>query len=199
MPEVAPRRASATLGREGVGTPGQPPAKNMVWVPDGEFLMGSVDFYPEECLVHRVRVDGFWMDEHPVTVAEFRRFVRATGHVTCAEREPDPDDYPDADPALLVSGSLAFQPTSGPVDLSDYRNWWTWAPGADWRHPEGPETWSRSLATSACWQPRGWCKHRGKLRVQFTCRLRVDPRRRCCLTRARIHWGGGCAGMGAVL
>lgn len=124
----------------GVGQRGPAPSKNMVWVPGGEFLMGSDDFYPEERPVHRVRVDGFWMDEHPVTVAEFRRFVKATGHVTWAEREPDPDDYPDADPALLVPGSLVFQPTSGPVDLSDYRNWWTWAPGADWRHPEGPET-----------------------------------------------------------
>jgi formylglycine-generating enzyme len=140
MAEVAPRSARATLGRDGVGASGQPPAKNMVWVSGGDFLMGSDDFYPEERPVHRVNVDGFWMDEHPVTVAEFRRFVKATGHVTWAERAPDPDDYPDADPELLVPGSLVFQPTSGPVDLSDYRNWWTWAPGADWRHPEGPES-----------------------------------------------------------
>ena len=140
MAEVAPRSARATLGRDGVGASGQPPAKNMVWVSGGDLLMGSDDFYPEERPVHRVNVDGFWMDEHPVTVAEFRRFVKATGHVTWAERAPDPDDYPDADPELLVPGSLVFQPTSGPVDLSDYRNWWTWAPGADWRHPEGPES-----------------------------------------------------------
>ena len=110
----------------------------MVWVPGGEFLMGSDDFYPEERPVHRVGVDGFWIDEHPVTIAEFRRFAKATGHVTWAERAPDPDDYPGADPELLVPGSLVFQPTSGPVDLADFRNWWAWAPGAQWRHPEGP-------------------------------------------------------------
>jgi formylglycine-generating enzyme required for sulfatase activity len=100
--------------------------------------MGSEDFYPEEAPVHRVGVDGFWMDEHPVTVAEFRRFVKATGYVTCAERAPNPLDYPDADPALLVPGSLVFRGTAGPVDLRDPRHWWAWAPGAFWRRPEGP-------------------------------------------------------------
>ena len=110
----------------------------MVWVPGGTFLMGSEDFYPEERPVHRVEVDGFWMDAHPVTNAEFRRFVKATGHVTVAERPPDPADYPDADPTLLVPGALVFRPSSGPVDLRDWRNWWAWVPQASWRHPEGP-------------------------------------------------------------
>ncbi len=139
MAEAMPASESA-LGSAGARAAGQPPAKHMVWIPGGEFLMGSEDFYPEECPVHRVRVDGFWMDDHPVTVAEFRRFVKATGHVTWAERAPDPEDYPDADPQLMVPGSLVFQPTSGPVDLNNYLNWWTWAPGADWRHPEGPDS-----------------------------------------------------------
>ncbi len=112
--------------------------KNMVWIPEGTFAMGSNDFYPEERPVHQVSVDGFWMDEHPVTVAEFRRFVKATGHATEAERAPDPVDYPDADPDLLVAGSLVFVAPDGPVPLDDFRNWWTWMPGADWRHPDGP-------------------------------------------------------------
>jgi sulfatase modifying factor 1 len=112
--------------------------KNMVWVPEGAFLMGSADYYPEERPVHRVSVDGFWMDEHAVTVAEFRRFVRATGHVTVAERRPDPAQYPGAAPDVLVPGSLVFTQPDGPVDLSDPRNWWSWVPGAQWRHPEGP-------------------------------------------------------------
>jgi len=111
---------------------------NMTWIPGGTFRMGSADFYPEERPVHRVGVDGFWMDTRPVTVAEFRRFVKATGYVTVAQRPLDPADYPDADPALLVPGSLVFQPTDGPVDLRDYRNWWAYVPGADWRHPGGP-------------------------------------------------------------
>jgi formylglycine-generating enzyme len=118
--------------------PGPPPAKDMAWIPSGTFLMGSSDFYPEERPVHAVSVDGFWMDEHPVTVAEFRRFVKATGHVTVAEQSPDPADYPDADPALLVPGSGVFRMPPGPVPLDDVRNWWEWVPGADWRHPEGP-------------------------------------------------------------
>jgi formylglycine-generating enzyme len=120
------------------GPPAEPPAKDMAWVPAGGFLMGSDDFYPEERPVHHVHVNGFWMDIHPVTNAEFRRFVKATGHVTMAEQPPDPADYPDADPDLLVPGSLVFRPTSGPVDLRDWRNWWAWVPGASWRHPEGP-------------------------------------------------------------
>ena len=78
------------------------------------------------------------MDEHQVTVAEFRRFVKATGHVTLAERPLDPADYPDADPELLVPGALVFHPTRGPVNLDDYRNWWSYVPGASWLHPEGP-------------------------------------------------------------
>jgi formylglycine-generating enzyme required for sulfatase activity len=114
--------------------------KNMAWIPGGTFLMGSADFYPEERPVHEVAVDGFWMDEHQVTVAEFRRFVQATGHVTVAERPLNPADYPDADPTLLEPGSLVFQRTPGPVPLDDYHNWWAWVPGAQWRHPGGPGT-----------------------------------------------------------
>jgi sulfatase modifying factor 1 len=102
--------------------------------------MGSEDFYPEEGPAQDVSVDGFWMDEHPVTVAEFRRFVKATGHVTVAEQAPDSTDYPDADPNLLVPGSLVFHMTDGPVDLRDFTNWWTWMPGASWKHPEGPDS-----------------------------------------------------------
>jgi formylglycine-generating enzyme required for sulfatase activity len=112
----------------------------MVWVPGGTFRMGSEDWYPEERPVHTVHVDAFWMDEHAVTVAEFRRFVKATGYVTVAERPLDPADYPDALPELLVPGALVFQRTSGPVDLDDVRNWWSYVPGASWDHPGGPGT-----------------------------------------------------------
>jgi formylglycine-generating enzyme required for sulfatase activity len=90
--------------------------------------------------VHPATVDGFWMDEHPVTVAEYRRFVKATGHRTTAESAPNAEDFPDADPEQLVPGSLVFRPTSGPVRLDDYTQWWAWTPGADWRHPEGPDS-----------------------------------------------------------
>jgi formylglycine-generating enzyme required for sulfatase activity len=110
----------------------------MAWVPGGSFLMGSEDFYPEERPVHPAHVDGFWMDTQPVTVAAFRRFVKETGYLTLAERPLDPDQYPDADPSLLVPGSLVFRRTPGPVDLDDYRSWWAYVPGARWNAPEGP-------------------------------------------------------------
>ena len=106
-------------------------------MPGGTFLMGSEDFYPEERPVRPVTVAGFWIDEHPVTVAAFRRFVKATGHVTVAEHAPDPADYPDADPELLVPGSGVFRMPPGPVPMDDVMHWWAWVPGASWRHPEG--------------------------------------------------------------
>jgi formylglycine-generating enzyme required for sulfatase activity len=110
----------------------------MAWVEGSEFLMGSDDFYPEERPAHRVHVDGFWIDAHAVTNAEFRRFVKATGYVTVAERALNSDDYPGADPSLLRPGSLVFRATPGPVDLRDFRNWWEYVPGTHWRQPEGP-------------------------------------------------------------
>jgi formylglycine-generating enzyme required for sulfatase activity len=110
----------------------------MVLVPGGSFLMGSDEFYPEEQPVHAAEVGDLWVDEHPVTNAEFRRFVKGTGWVTVAERQPDPAQFPEADPALLVPGSQVFTPSAGPVPLDDWRRWWRWQPGADWRHPEGP-------------------------------------------------------------
>jgi sulfatase modifying factor 1 len=111
--------------------------KHMVWISGGTFLMGSNDFYPEERPVHRVTVDGFWMDERPVTVAEFGRFVREIGYITLAERPLSAKDYPDTDPDLLVPGGLVFQKARGPVDLRDFRNWWRYEPGANWEHAEG--------------------------------------------------------------
>ena len=110
----------------------------MTRVPGGEFAMGSEDFYPEEAPVRRVAVEGFWIDERPVTVGQFRRFVRQTGYVTVAERPLDPELYPDADPSLLVPGSLVFRAARAPVDLSDVGNWWSYTPGAKWERPEGP-------------------------------------------------------------
>jgi formylglycine-generating enzyme required for sulfatase activity len=110
----------------------------MVWIPGGTFHMGSDDFYPEERPVHRVTVDGFWMDQHAVTNAEFRRFVEATGYVTVPERAPDPAEYPGVDPSLLVPGSLVFRRPPHRVSVRDSRAWWIYLPGACWNHPEGP-------------------------------------------------------------
>ena len=122
----------------------------MVWIPGGEFSMGAqsmpgmnevgmqatVDSRP----IHRVYVDGFFMDKTDVTNAEFEKFVKATGYVTVAERKPRPEDYPGAPPENLVAGSVVFAPPDHPVPLNDHLQWWAYVPGADWRHPEGPKS-----------------------------------------------------------
>jgi formylglycine-generating enzyme required for sulfatase activity len=110
----------------------------MVKVPGGSFRMGSANFYPEERPVRAAAVDTFWMDVAPVTNKQFRAFVADTGHVSVAERPVTPADYPDAHPSLLAPGSLVFHQASGPVDLRNVRNWWSYRPGTDWQHPEGP-------------------------------------------------------------
>ncbi len=114
--------------------------EDMVLVPGGEFTMGSDDHYAEEAPTHRVRVSGFRIERHQVTNARFAAFVEATGYVTVAERPLDPADFPGAPAENLVPGSLVFTPTPGPVDLRHLSQWWTWTPGASWRHPEGPDT-----------------------------------------------------------
>ena len=113
---------------------------DMAYVRGGTFQMGSDRHYPEEAPVHRVAVDGFWVDRHPVTNRKFREFVEATGHVTFAEIAPDPKDYPGALPHLLFAGSLVFKKPDHPVDLRNWAEWWTFLKGADWRHPYGPKS-----------------------------------------------------------
>jgi len=119
-------------------TSGDAPFPDMVRIPGGAFLMGSDSHYPEEAPSHRVSVEGFWMDARPVTNAEFARFVEATGYITSAEHPADPADYPGALPEMLAPSSVVFQKTAGRVDLRNHYNWWTYAQGADWRHPQGP-------------------------------------------------------------
>lgn len=110
----------------------------MIRITGGTFRMGSDDRYPEEAPVHRVTVDGFWMDSTPVTNRQFKEFVEATGHVTFAELPPDPKDYPGALPHMLYAGSLVFMKPRGVVDLRNWTQWWSFLKGADWRHPQGP-------------------------------------------------------------
>lgn len=120
--------------------PAGPPRDGMVSISGGTFVMGSDDFYPEERPARSVAVDGFWMDVHPVTNDDFRRFVDATGYVTVAERAPDPAQYRGIDPDVLVPGSLVFRPPPVPVPLHDPRAWWAYVPGACWHRQEGPES-----------------------------------------------------------
>ena len=133
--------------------PARPPGpapEGMVWIPGGEFSMGSD--VACECLcglpgvtrdavpIHRVYVDGFWMDKTDVTNEKFQKFVNATGYVTIAERAPTREEFPTAPPENLVAGSTVFTPTPGPVPLENHYQWWRYQPGANWRHPEGPDT-----------------------------------------------------------
>lgn len=123
------------------------PAKGMVWIPPGEFTMGCDAKYahPNESPTHRVRLDGFWMDEHAVTNAEFQKFVSATGYKTIAERPVDweeikkqsPPGTPRPPDEMLKPGSLVFTPPGHRVDTRDLANWWSWTTGANWQHPQG--------------------------------------------------------------
>jgi formylglycine-generating enzyme required for sulfatase activity len=90
--------------------------------------------------IHRVYVDGFWMDATDVTNEEFARFVKATGYVTIAEHAPTHEEFPTAPPENLIAGSVVYSPTPHQVELNNYLQWWSYIPGADWRHPEGPES-----------------------------------------------------------
>jgi formylglycine-generating enzyme len=120
----------------------------MAWIPGGEFSMGANDppdmdevgmkATEDARPIHRVYVDGFFMDKTDVTNAEFAKFVKATGYVTIAERKPRAEDFPEAPPEKLVAGSVVFKAPDHPVPLDNHLQWWTYVPGANWRHPNGP-------------------------------------------------------------
>jgi formylglycine-generating enzyme required for sulfatase activity len=122
----------------------------MVWIAGGEFSMGAADPPDMNAVgmnatkdsrpIHRVYVDGFFMDKTDVTNAQFARFVRATGYITVAERKPRAEDFPGAPPENLVAGSVVFSPPDRPVPLDNHYQWWGYIPGANWRHPLGPKS-----------------------------------------------------------
>src|SRR5437899_3258616 len=112
----------------------------MVWIPSGAFFMGSDDGQPDERPVHEVHVDGFWIDQTELTNEQFERFVKATGYITVAEQQPDARLYPNVPAERLVPGSVVFRPPAGEVSLENHYLWWEYVPGANWRHPEGPDS-----------------------------------------------------------
>ena len=132
------------------------PTNGMVWIPPGTFWMGADDGQADEKPVHQVALHGFWMDKTEVTNEQFEKFVRSTGYVTVAERKPDAKDFPGVPPENLVPGAIVFTPPSldevnrdrareglGPlkeVPLDNHFLWWRYVPGANWRHPQGPES-----------------------------------------------------------
>jgi sulfatase modifying factor 1 len=149
MPAMAKKVVFEPTVPNGEPHPSPAPA-GMAWIPGGEFSMGAQDPPDMDDVgmkatidsrpVHRVYVDGFFMDRTDVTNAEFERFVKASGYVTVAERKPRAEDYPGAPPENLVAGSVVFAPPDHPVPLNNYFQWWTYIPGANWRHPTGPES-----------------------------------------------------------
>jgi len=118
----------------------RPPRPGMEWIPGGTFTMGSDRHYREEAPRHQATVGGFWIDRWPVTNTLFRKFIEETGYVTQAEIAPDAAQYPGADPALLIPASVVFVKPAARVDLRNHYNWWAYIPGADWRHPRGPDS-----------------------------------------------------------
>lgn len=178
-----------------------PSTEAMRHIPGGIFAMGSDRFYPEEQPVRQVRVDGFWIDETPVTNRDFARFVAATGHRTLAEIAPDPADYPGMPPELAKPGSLLFMPTSGPVDLRDFTQWWQFSFGTDWRHPHGPDStlddlWDHPVVHIAYEDAQAYADWAGKAlpteaEWEFAARGGLD--------RSDYAWGDELAPQGAML
>ena len=142
--EQPPAKPTVVIG-EGIVTP-----EGMAWVPPGAFLMGSDSklAQPNERPVHSVKVPGFWMDLTHVTNDQFAEFVGQTGYVTTAEKKPDwdtirvqlPPGTPRPPDDVLIPGAMVFVGTEGPANLADYLQWWRYIPGANWRHPQGPDS-----------------------------------------------------------
>jgi sulfatase modifying factor 1 len=129
---------------------GEVSLEGMIKIPDGEFMMGADDDEgrPDEYPQHKVKVHGFWIDASEVTNAQFKKFIEATGYVTTAEKKPDweqikkqlPAGTPKPDESELTASSLVFTPPDHPVPLNDASQWWSWTQGADWKHPQGPNS-----------------------------------------------------------
>jgi formylglycine-generating enzyme required for sulfatase activity len=150
----------------------------MVWIAGGKFQMGTDDphsYFRDARPVHEVEVDGFWMDATEVTNSQFAKFVEATGYVTVAEKAPtlesimnnSPPGTPPPPPEVLVPGAVVFTPPAGPVPWNDESGWWRWTPGANWRHPEGPESDLKGRenhpVVHVCWlDADAYCKWAGK-------------------------------------
>ena len=138
VPNAVPALAAAPAG--------------MVWIPGGEFSMGAAEPMGSDMNdvgmhatddsrpVHRVYVDGFWMDRTEVTNGQFEAFVKATGYITVAERVPTARELPGAPPESLVAGSVVFSPPERPVPLDSHFRWWSYVKGASWRHPLGGDS-----------------------------------------------------------
>jgi formylglycine-generating enzyme required for sulfatase activity len=170
-------------------------------LPGGTFQMGSERFYPEEGPVRQVRVDAFWIDQTPVTNAEFARFVADTGHVTVAEQAPDPADYPGLLAELAQPASAVFEPSPGAPGTGAAPAWWELRPGADWRHPTGPkssldELWNHPVVHVAYADAEAYAAWAGKA---LPTEAQWEYAARGGLEDADYAWGDELAPGGAML
>lgn len=131
--------AQETVEGSAAATTAATPPPGMVWIAGGEAVLGSQNG-DRDAPLHRVQLSGFWIDATEVTNEQFAAFVAATGYVTDAEKKPSAEDVPGVPEELLVAGSLVFTPPPDAVDLDEFWRWWSFVPGADWRHPKGPDS-----------------------------------------------------------
>jgi sulfatase modifying factor 1 len=151
--QTKPAAASFEQTKPAAPAPPGPAPEGMVWIPGGEFSMGcddprrlphgGPDGMPDARPIHRISVDPFWMDRVEVTNRQYAAFVEATGYVTVAEHTPTAAEFPGAPPEKLVAGSVVFTPPREQVPLNDHYLWWDYVKGANWKHPEGPESSTR--------------------------------------------------------
>ncbi len=145
-----PSRFGVDSSSSQVNFSGNSSIADMVLIPGGIFEMGGDNNQADadELPKHRVQVSSFYMDITEVTNAQFKKFVDATGYITTAEKKPDweelkktlPGGTPRPPDSVMVAASLVFKSSNTPVDLNDYSQWWSWVKGADWKHPEGPNS-----------------------------------------------------------